>query len=360
MIDLRSDTLTLPSAEMRWDLRDAAVGDDYYQEDPTVNRLEDCCCELFRTEAALFVPTGMLANQLAIATQVARGAEFITEYGYHVNLFESAQYASLCHVVLNGWRTADGVLRPSDVEQAIASKPRDAIYAQPQLVSIENTINSRQGKVFPLAVIEALRTLTRDRGLRLHLDGARIFNAHVATAIPLAEYAARVDTLTACFSKSLGAPFGSMLLGPRDVIDRARRLRVWYGAGVHQIGLVARAALFALTRHLPLLAEDHRRTTLLAEQIAACTDLGVRPAEVETNAIFLDFSTRPAAAAEFERQCYARGLRVALFTAGRVRLMVSRNVDDDDIRKAASIIIEVSRCLDGVPERAGMVSGQHA
>jgi threonine aldolase len=164
MIDLRSDTCTLPSPEMREHVIHAEVGDDYYGEDKSVNRLESYCRELFGKEAALFVTSGMLANQLAIITQVEPGNEVITEYNYHINLYESAQYAAFCRVVINGRETIDGVLRVEDVIRAIESKPRESAYAQATLVSIENTIGSRQGKIFPLEEIRALRAFTHSRG----------------------------------------------------------------------------------------------------------------------------------------------------------------------------------------------------
>lgn len=335
----------------------ARVGDDYYGEDPAVNRLEAYCRDLFGKEDALFVSSGMMANQLAIAAQVERGAEFITEYGYHIHLFESAQYAAFANVVLNPWHTPDGVLKPADVEDAIHSKPREKLYAQAQLVSIENTINSRQGKIFPLSVIRELRAFTREHGLLLHLDGARIFNAHVATGIPLREYACQVDTMTACFSKGLGAPFGSILLGTRETIERARRLRVRLGGGLHQSGIMAEGAFLALSTQLDSLAEDHRRAALLAQRLALYGDFGVRPAEIETNTIFLDFSNRGWSVGDFERRCYERGLGLFAFPGRRVRLMVSRGVDDAQIMRAAEIIWEVSNELDAAKEQANDTVG---
>lgn len=335
----------------------AHVGDDYYGEDPAVNRLEAYCRDLFGKEDALFVSSGMMANQLAVTSQVERGAEFITEYGYHIHLFESAQYAAFANVVLNPWHTPDGILKPADIEQAVHSKPREKLYAQPQLVSIENTINSRQGKVFPFSVIQELRAFTAEHGLRLHLDGARIFNAHVATGIPLADYAGQVDTISACFSKGLGAPFGSILLGPRETIERARRLRVHLGGGLHQSGIMAEAAFLALNTQLDSLAEDHRRTALLAQRLAQHGDLGVRLEEIETNTIFLDFSDRRWKVEDFERRCYERGLRLFAFPAQRVRLMVSRGVDDTQVLRAAEIISAVSKELDAAKERANDAVG---
>lgn len=343
MIDLRSDTFTLPSPEMRSHMAQAEVGDDYYGEDKSANRLEGYCRELFGKEAALFTTSGMLANQLAVASQVTRGNEFVTEYNYHINLYESAQYASLAQVILNGRETDDGVLRVEDVRRAIDSKPRENTYAQVELVSIENTINSRQGKVFPFDEIRRLRAFTQERGIRLHMDGARLLHAHVATGVALDAYAREVDTLGVCFSKSLGAPFGSVLMGPKEVIDRARRLRVWYGSGFHQIGIYAEAAYFALTMQFGRLREDHRLTKLLAERLALDPHLGVRPERVETNMVFIDLAGAGVGAEEFERRCREKGLLSLVFPPNKLRLVVCRNVTEADVLRAADILRAVGR-----------------
>jgi threonine aldolase len=342
MIDLRSDTFTLPTPEMRQHIAHAEVGDDYYGEDRSVNRLEEYCKELFGKEDAIFTTSGMLANQLAVISQVERGNEVITEFNYHLNLYESAQHASFCHVILNCRETSDGVLRVADVSRAIDSKPRESIYAQAQLVSIENTINHRQGKIFPLAEIKNLRNYTRQSGLRLHMDGARIFHSHVVTGIPLDEYAREVDTLGVCFSKGLGAPFGSMLLGPRETIEKARRYRMWYGSGFHQIGIYAEAAYFALTHHLEDLAEDHRLAKLLAERLSERPELGVDPASIETNMIFIDLAGLGLDVTEFETKCRERGVLLLAFPPKMVRLVLCRNVHESEVREAAEILIEVS------------------
>ena len=350
MIDLRSDTFTLPSEEMREHIAGAEVGDDYYGEDKSVNRLEDYCKELFGKEDAIFTTTGMLANQLAIITQVSRGNEVILDYNSHMNLFESAQHAAFCQVVLNGRKTKDGVLRVTNVIEAVDSKPRESPYARVELVSIENTINSQAGKVFPFDEIQGLSAYTRKQGFRLHMDGARLFNAHAATGILLSDYAREVNTLTVCFSKGLGAPFGSMLLGSKEVIERARRFRVWYGSGFHQIGFCAEAAYFALTRQLDRLYEDNRLTKRLAEKLARRTDLGVDPSRVDTNMIFIDLAARGINAASFLRRCEAQGLLALTFLPGVVRLVVSRNVTETDINRAAEILTEATfQCLKARP-----------
>lgn len=337
MIDLRSDTFSLPSEAMRRALRAAEVGDDYYQEDASATRLEHHCCELFEKEAAIFTTSGMLANQLAVATQASRGNEVVTEYGYHLHLFESAQHASLAHVVLNARTTADGVLRASDVQSAIASKPRDPIYAQVQLVTIENPIGSRQGKIFPIEEIRALRQLTFARGIRFHLDGARIFNAHIATGISLPTYARECDTMTISFSKGLGAPFGSMLLGSAEIIQRARQLRVWYGSGFHQIGLMAQAAYFALTQQMDRIAEDHRLAKLLVTLLHG-QGLPVDTAAVETNMVYLDLSSTGIDPSAYAARCEEQGVLVLHYPPDFIRMVVCRNVNENDIRQAAHLL----------------------
>lgn len=347
MIDLRSDTFTLPTAEMREHIAGAEVGDDYYGEDESVNRLENYCKELFGKEDAIFTTSGMLANQLGVISQTSRGNEVVTEYNYHINLYESAQHATFCHVVMNGRETADGVLRVADVERAVKSKPREATYAQVDLVSIENTINHRQGKVFPFDELKNLRAYTRREGIYLHMDGARIFHAHIVTGIPLDAYASEVDTLSVCFSKGLGAPFGSMLLGRRDVIERARRFRVWYGSGFHQIGIYAEAAHFALTRQLDSLAEDHRLTRLLAERLSELPALAPDLSAVETNMIFINLAPLGLDVDDFEKRCRQRGLLLCGFPPQMVRLVVNRNVNEAEVREAAEILLRVgSELLD--------------
>jgi threonine aldolase len=345
MLDFRSDTGTLPSSALRLAMVDAEVGDDYYGEDPSVRRLEDVCRERFEKEAAVFTTTGMLANQLAISTQARRGHEVVTEYGYHVHLYESAQHAAYSQVVLNPCTTHDGVLRVADVARAIASKPREPIYAQVDLVSVENTIGSRAGRVFPIDELRALRAYTRERGIRLHLDGARLFHAHLATGVALAEYARQADTVSICFSKGLGAPLGSMLMGPRDSIEHARRLRVWHGSGFHKAGFCASAALFALTHQMDRLVEDHHLARLLAERLEAHGGFGVAARDVETNMVFLDASRWTADPASFQALCAEHGLRVSIVPPAWVRLVVCRDVDAGDVENAARILVRVAERL---------------
>lgn len=353
MPDLRSDTFTQPTPAMREHISRAEVGDDYYGEDKSANRLEDYCKELFGKEAAIFTTSGMLSNQLAVATQVTPGNEVVTEYNYHLNLYESAQYASLCGVLINGRETKDGVLSVADVVAAINSKPREDVYAQVELVTVENTINHRQGKIFPFAELQALREFTSREGLRLHMDGARLFHAHVANGIALDRYAQQADTVNVCFSKGLGAPFGSMLLGPREVVEKARRLRVWHGSGFHQIGIYAAAAHYALTHHLESLAEDHRLTQLLAKELARRTDLGIDPAAIETNMIFIDLAQLGCDAVEFETRCRDEGLLLLGFPPRMARLVICRNVTEAEVLEAADVLVRVTDSFISRREQAG-------
>lgn len=342
MLDFRSDTFSLPSEGLRAALSEAPVGDDYYGEDPSIARLESHCCELLEKEAAVFTTSGMLANLLAVAVQVDTGQELVTEHGSHIHLYESAQHAAFSHVVLNARETTDGILRVADVERAIRSKPREPIYAQVQLVSVENTLGSRAGRIYPLEELQNLRRFTRARGIGLHLDGARLFNAHVRTGIALASYAENADTVTISFSKALGAPMGSMLLGSHAAIERARRLRMWHGSGFHQAGFGAAGALYALTHQLDRVAEDHRLTGLLATELERHGGLGLTAQDVETNMVFIDASHLTHEPTEFQERCRQRGLLVGVFPPAFIRLVVCRNVGEAEVRQAAVVLAEVA------------------
>lgn len=343
MIDLRSDTLTLPTEEMRQVMRTAVVGDDCYGEDESVNRLENYCKQLFEVEDALFVPTGTMSNQLAIKSQVNEGNELITDIRYHVSFYESASTVLLSRVVLNAVKSSDGILTVEDIEQAIESKPRGKLYAQPQLVTIENTVANYQGKVFPLEQIQRLYVFTQANDLALHLDGARLFNAHVATGIPLSEYANSVDSLSVCFAKGLGAPFGSVLMGRKDVIERARKHRKQFGGGLHQSGVYAAAAMYALQHHLPRIEEDHRLTKMLAEKLSEIRELNLHIDEVETNMIFLDLSHLGFSAEELITECKKHHLLLFPLLPNIARIVVHRQNGQEDVLKAAEIIKNVVR-----------------
>lgn len=334
MIDLRSDTVTKPSKEMRAYMADAPVGDDAYGEDESVNLLQDYCKKLFQKEDALFVTSGMMANRLAFLSQTNPGDEVITDYTYHVNFFDSAPMAFIAKVVMNTWHTTDGILRPHHIEEALHSKQRYEYFAQPKLVSIENSINGWAGKIFPFEDLKAVYNFAKQKGLSVHLDGARLFNAHVATGVPLADYASNADSLSVCFSKGLGAPYGSMLMGSRETINKARRFRIWLGGGVHQAGMQAAAAYYAVTHHIDSVKRDHELAKYLAQMLLNIPGVSLNYDEVETNMVQIIVGQSDS----FLDQCAKQGLLLFPWVPGVVRAVINRHITREDIEKAASII----------------------
>jgi len=260
-IDLRSDTVTRPTPAMREAMARAEVGDDVYGEDPTVNRLQAVAAELLGKEAAIFVPSGTMANQLAARGLTQHGDVVLAGEGAHILRYESGAAAALSGVQIK--TVGHGGLFDADEVRA-AMVPADHHYAPVTLVAMENTHNSAGGRVFPLESLKRIAAFARERGLRLHLDGARLFNAVVATGIPAATWAEPFDTVSFCLSKGLGAPVGSLVCGSSSVIDRVHRFRKMYGGGMRQAGILAAAGLHALEHHVDRLAEDHHNAQRLA------------------------------------------------------------------------------------------------
>jgi threonine aldolase len=341
MIDLRSDTVTKPTPFMREAIFNAEVGDDAYGEDKSVNRLQDYCKDLFQVEEALFVTSGMLGNRLALLSQTSPGDEVVTDYSYHINFFDSAAAASVCQVVLNTRHTENGILTPEEVEKALDSKPRYHHFAQVKLVSIENTINGWAGKIFPFEDIKKLKTYTMQKGMLLHLDGARLFNAHVETLIPFSEYARQADTLSVCFSKGLGAPFGSMLMGKKETIEKAKRYRSWLGSGVHQMGFYASAALYALQNNISSLKQDHVLAALLAEKLASISELKLETSPSGTNMVQFSLTKPGSNCQNFLKRCQEKGLLLFPWLPSKIRAVVHRPISEKDILKAVQIIQDV-------------------
>ncbi|XWN35372.1 MAG: threonine aldolase family protein [Roseivirga sp.] len=326
---------------MRRFMTEAIVGDDAYQEDEAVVQLVNYCCALFGVEAALFVTSGMLANRLAFLAQTSPGDEVITEYNYHVHFFDSAASAAVCQVALNPHRTQDGILRASDVEAILGSKPRYNYFAQAKLVSIENTINGYAGKVYPYEEIEKMRAVTLQHNLKLHLDGARLFHAHVKTGISLAKYSQMVDSLSVCFSKGLGPPFGSMLMGSKEFIERAKRYKMWLGSGYHQVGFNAQAAYYAIKHNIGRLEEDHAHAQLLARLLHPLPEVVVAPDNVETNIVQMRLTPLEAPIEQFCEACAQRGLLLFPWLPGIARMVVNKDVSEDNIYQAVAIIKKV-------------------
>ncbi|MBP6104621.1 MAG: aminotransferase class I/II-fold pyridoxal phosphate-dependent enzyme [Gammaproteobacteria bacterium] len=333
MIDLRSDTVTQPSEAMRSIMVKAPVGDDAYGEDASVNRLQNYCKALFRVEDALFVTSGMMANRLAFLSQTQPGDEVITEYSYHVHFFDSAPMTAFGGVVMNPCRSCDGLLHVEAVQEAFDTKQRYDYFANPTLISVENTINGWAGKIFPFELLQKLYAFSRQKKVRMHLDGARLWNAHIATGVPLHDYGRYTDTLSVCFSKGLGAPYGSLLMGSKATIDKARRFRLWLGGGVHQVGMQAAAALYALNHQLDRLAEDHRLAQYFAQALQTVEGL-VLTAPVETNMV--QFKVEDSE--KVIEACAKKGLGLFPWVPGVIRAVVHRDISAQDLDQAAFII----------------------
>jgi threonine aldolase len=341
MIDLRSDTVTQPCEAMRTYMANAPVGDDAYGEDRSINLLQDYCKELFQVEDALFVTSGMMANRLAFLSQTSPGDEVITESSYHVNFFDSAPMAAFAGVVMNPCTTSDGILRTQDVENALYSKQRYEYFSQPRLISVENSINGWAGKIFPFEELASLYKVAQKNNLALHLDGARLFNAHIATGIALKEYASHTDTLSVCFSKGLGAPYGSLLMGCKGVIDKAKKFRLWLGGGVHQAGMQAAGAYYALQHNLQRLQEDHELAQYFSQKLLELPEIRLTDITLETNMV--QFGLRDCAldVEHFLEKCTQQGLCFFPWLPGVVRAVIHQHITPKDIDQALVIMKNV-------------------
>ncbi|MCQ4053227.1 low-specificity L-threonine aldolase [Aeromonas jandaei] len=331
-IDLRSDTVTQPTDAMRQAMLHAEVGDDVYGEDPSVNALEAYGAKLLGKQAALFVPSGTMSNLLAVMSHCQRGEGAILGAGAHIYRFEAQGSAVLGSVALQPLpMQRDGTLAFDDIKAALA--PDDAHFVQTRLICLENTHN---GKVLPLSYLQEMGAFVAKHGLKLHLDGARLFNAAVASDTPAEVIAAPFDSISICLSKGLGAPVGSLLVGDRDFIARARRLRKMVGGGMRQAGMLAQAGLFALEQHVARLADDHRRAKRLAEGLAALPGIELDLSLVQSNMVFLRLAKgEPAQLLAFMKE---RGI---LFSGyGELRLVTHLQINDDDIEEVIDAFTE--------------------
>ncbi|RMH87257.1 MAG: aminotransferase class I/II-fold pyridoxal phosphate-dependent enzyme [Calditrichaeota bacterium] len=334
-VDLRSDTLTCPTPEMREAMMTAEVGDDVFGEDPTINRLQERMAELTGKEAALFVTSGTQGNQVAINAHTRPGQEVIVEKDAHIFNYESGAPAMLAGVQLNGLIGSHGVLTAEQVEAAI--RPSDDHYPQTGLICLENTHNRAGGTIYPLEEMKRIYQLSRRYKLPLHLDGARLWNASVATGIPLREYCRYADSVMLAFSKGLGAPVGSIVVGDREFIQRAHFYRKAYGGGIRQGGILAAAALYALDHHLPLLAEDHRRTRQLAEEIAELPGISVDLSTVQTNILIFEVDPARMTAEELVARLGEQGVKMFPFGPTRVRAVTHLHITDEDIEYTVGV-----------------------
>lgn len=333
IVDLRSDTVTLPTPAMKTAMAAAEVGDDVYGEDPSVNRLQAVAAERLGKEAALFVPSGTMANQIAIRVHTQPGDALIAGANAHLFLYEGGGAAALSGVQPVLLR--EGLFGAADVRAAIA--PDDAHFARTRLVCIENTHNRSGGRVFPWEDQRAIADLARRRGLGLHLDGARLFNAAIAAAVDVDELAAPYDTVAFCLSKGLGAPVGSLLLGDRETIERAHRIRKLFGGGLRQAGFLAAAGLYALDHHIDRLADDHARATALAQGLEGLPGLSLAGAP-ETNMVILQVEDATAMVSGLGKL----GVRVGAVGSRTLRLVTHLGIDDAGVARTIEAVERVA------------------
>ena len=305
-IDFRSDTLTKPTPAMRAAMAAAEVGDDVFNEDPTVLELQRRAADLLGKEAALFVPSGSMSNQIGVRLHCSPGDEFICEAGCHIYNYEQAAFAQLSGVVARTVEGEFGVLRLDQLTGLI--RPDNDHQVRTRLVCLENTHNRGAGRIQPFDTVVDICAWAHAHGLATHFDGARLFNAVVATGIPAAEWARHFDTVSVCFSKGLGAPVGSALERAARLIARARRHRKLFGGAMRQAGIIAAGALYALTHHVERLAEDHENARLLAAAIRDTDGLELRPAEIDTNIVIFRVDPRLGTAADFDAGLKHQGL----------------------------------------------------
>lgn len=335
MIDLRSDTVTKPTPAMRRAVAEAEVGDDVFGEDPTTLRLEARVAECLGKEAALFVPSGVMGNQLAIKVHTRPGDEVIVAERSHVYHYESGAPSALSGVQLHPIAHPHGFLSGEAVAAAV--RGRHDWEPRTRLVCLENTVNKASGRVYPYELAREVAEVAREHSLALHLDGARLWNAAVATGRSEAELAAPFDTVSVCLSKGLGAPVGSVLAGSGEAIGLARRYRKLFGGGMRQTGLLAAAGLHALEHHRAGLAADHRRARRLAEALAALPGFAVDPAAVETNIVIAETA---APAADVLARLEERSVRVVAFGPHTIRATTHRDISDEDLDRVTAALRE--------------------
>lgn len=335
-IDLRSDTVTKPTPGMRAAMADAEVGDDVIDVDPTAERLQARTAELLGKEAALFMPSGSMTNQIAVRIHCRPGDEFLCEAGCHIYNYEQGAFAQLSGVVARPVEGTHGVLQPEQLQGLI--RPQNDHLVRTRLVCLENTHNRGAGKVQPYPIVEAICSWARAHGLRTHLDGARLFNAEAATGIPLAEWAKHFDTVSVCFSKGLGAPIGSALAGPRDLIREARRNRKLFGGGMRQAGVIAAAALYALEHHRQRLAVDHAHARLLADAVRTAPGLALEPDSIDSNMVIFTVAPNLGTATDFVAALAAQGVLMLPISPAKIRAVTHLDVDEQQVRRAGSIL----------------------
>ena len=341
IVDLRSDTITQPTPAMRQAMAEAQVGDDVFRDDPTVRELEDATADLLGKEAALFVPSGTMANQLAIRCHTQPGDEILLDANAHVYWYEAGASAALSGAICRVLPGQRGIFSVEDVRAAL--RPVDVHFPPTRLICAENTHNRGGGAIWPIEQLRQVCQVAQEAGIATHLDGARLWNASIATGIAESEYARDFDSVSVCFSKGLGAPIGSVLAGSQAFVTRARRFRKQFGGGMRQVGIIAAAALYGLKHHRQRLAEDHVNAKQLAIGLSKVPGIRIQCEEVETNMVYFDLET--VSASRLAECLHEKNVRVLPVADQRIRAVTSLAVESEDIRYAVEVIGETIATL---------------
>jgi threonine aldolase len=344
-IDLRSDTVTRPTPAMRRAMAEAEVGDDVYREDPTVNRLQERAAEIFNREAALFVPSGTMGNQTALKIHTKPGQEVICEARAHIYNHEMGMMGAFSGVVPRTLLAEDGIMTWTQIAPLI--RGRSDHYAYTGLIELENTSNLAGGSVYPPEVSDEICDRAHERGLPVHLDGARIFNAAVALGRSVADLTRKFDSVMFCLSKGLGAPVGSMLVGSREFIEEARLIRKMLGGGMRQAGVLAAAGLVALEESPKRLHIDHENARFLAEGLAEIPGIKIDPAKVKTNILFFDVSATGLSAQAVSNRLAAQGVLANGSGPTTIRMVTHCDVDRDGCERALQVLRKVTSVASG-------------
>ena len=338
-IDLRSDTVTRPTPAMRKAMAEAEVGDDVFGEDPTVNRLQERVAQMLGKEAALFVPSGTMANQLAIKSHTQPGDEVIIEATSHPYNFEGGGGAALSGIQFHCLKGIRGILDASQIEEAI--RPEDHHFPVTKLICLENTHNRGGGAIYPIEKMKEIYQMAKAKDLLVHLDGARLWNASVATGIPPHQYAQWADSVSVCLSKGLGAPIGSLIAGSSLFINRVHRFRKMFGGGMRQVGIIASAGLYALDHHLERLKEDHQHAKRLAVGLRELKGVSIEPKQVETNIVIFDIAETGKTGVQISEAMKNHGVLIHAFGRTQIRLVTHLDVTEEDMEVALKAFEEV-------------------
>jgi len=342
MIDLRSDTVTTPTEPMREAMARAPVGDDVYGDDPTVLALEARAAEILGKEAAVYMPTGSMTNQVALRAHTQSGDEIVADIGAHIYINEGGAPASLSGLNVRPLIGVHGIFTAEQLASSLRELHRfnpSTLAAPTKLVCLENTHNGGGGTIWPIETIESVSEVARQSGLALHLDGARLWHASAATGIPEADYAAFFDTVSVCFSKGLGAPVGSALAGSQAFIDRARRFKQMFGGGFRQAGIIAAGALYALENHRADLSKDHENAQRLAVGLSRIAGIDLDPTLVQTNIVRFNLERMPSFS--FADRCHVKGVHMLPSGKAAMRAVVHRQITSNDVDLALSIASDV-------------------